>query len=64
MTENEFLKSWHKAIDHAMKIVESDDERYYVADNNGLVMLDDVDLETAYTYASKIDGCTAFRKIR
>ena len=64
MTENDFVKSWHRAIDYAMKIVESDDERYYVADNNGLVMLDDADLETAYVYASKIDGCTAFRKIR
>ena len=32
MTENDFVKSWHRAIDYAMKIVESDDERYYVAD--------------------------------
>lgn len=64
MTENEFLKSWHRAIDHAMQIVDSEDERYYVADNTGLVMLDDVDLETACVYANKIDGCTAFRKIR
>tara|TARA_Y100001947_G_C10264937_1_gene271710 strand:+ start:395 stop:571 length:177 start_codon:yes stop_codon:yes gene_type:complete len=54
MTEDEFLKNWQEAMS---------DERYYVADNSGLVMLDDVDVETAYVYASKIDGCTAFRKV-
>ena len=64
MTENDFVKSWRKAMDYAINTLESNDERYYVADNNGLVMLDDADLETAYVYASKIDGCTAFRKIR
>ena len=39
MTEDEFLKNWQEAMS---------DERYYVADNSGLVMLDDVDVETAY----------------
>ena len=64
MTENDFVKSWHKAMDYALNTLESNDERYYVADNNGLVMLDDTDFETAYVYANKIDGCTAFRKIK
>ena len=36
---------------------------YYVADDTGLVMLDDVDFETAHKYASKMDGCIAYRKI-
>ena len=36
---------------------------YYVADDTGLVMLDDVDFETAHKYASKMDGCSAYRKI-
>jgi hypothetical protein len=36
---------------------------YYVADDTGLVMLDNVDFETAHKYASKIEGCGAYRKI-
>ncbi len=38
-------------------------ELWYVADDSGLVMLDDVDFETAYVYASKIENCNAYKKI-
>ena len=38
-------------------------ELWYVADDSGLVMLDDVDFETAYVYANKMEGCGAYRKI-
>jgi hypothetical protein len=36
---------------------------YYVADDTGLVMLDDVDFETAYKYANRMENCGAYRKI-
>jgi len=38
-------------------------ELWYVADDSGLVMLDDVDFETAHVYASKIENCNAYKKI-
>ena len=38
-------------------------ELYYVADDTGSVMLDNVDFETAYVYASKMENCGAYRKI-
>jgi hypothetical protein len=55
--EEQFVASWKKAMDYAMN------ELYYVADDTGLVMLDNVDFETAYVYADKHDGCGAYRKI-
>lgn len=36
---------------------------YYVADDTGLVMLDNVDFETAYKYADKMENCGAYRKV-
>jgi hypothetical protein len=56
--EEQFVASWKKAMDYAMN------ELYYVADDTGLVMLDNVDFETAYVYADKHDGCGAYRKIK
>jgi hypothetical protein len=55
--EEQFVASWKRAMDYAMN------ELYYVADDTGLVMLDNVDFETAYVYADKHDGCGAYRKI-
>jgi len=56
--EEQFVASWKKAMDYAMN------ELYYVADDTtGLVMLDNVDFETAYVYADKHEGCGAYRKI-
>ena len=37
---------------------------WYVADDSGLTMLDDVDFETANVYASKHDGCYAYMKTK
>jgi len=56
--EEQFVASWKRAMDYAMN------ELYYVADDTGLVMLDNVDFETAYVYADKHDGCGAYRKIK
>jgi len=51
-------------IDNAVKVVEQEENHlYYVADDTGLVMLDNVDFETAYVYADKHEGCGAYRKI-
>ena len=36
---------------------------YYVADDTGLVMLNNVDFETAYKYADKMENCGAYRKV-
>ena len=36
---------------------------YYVADDTGLVMLDNVDFETAYVYANKMENCGAYKKV-
>ena len=55
--EEQFVASWKRAMDYAMN------ELYYVADDTGLVMLDNVDFETAYVYADKHEGCGAYRKI-
>jgi hypothetical protein len=50
-------------MDKLIDCTREEQELYYVADDSGLVMLDDVDFETAYVYASKIDGCSAYAKI-
>ena len=40
-------------------------ELYYVQDNTtGFVILDNVDMEKAYVFASKQENCTAYKKIR
>ncbi len=40
------------------------DSLWYVADDSGLVMLDDVDFETANKYAYNHHGCNAYIKTR
>ena len=39
------------------------DSLWYVADNTGLVMMRDMDFESANVYASKMHGCMAYRQL-
>lgn len=59
-TTNEYLTDLH-IDDWDRKMQERD--LWYVADNTGLVMMRDMDFESANVYANKIEGCMAHKQL-
>ncbi len=66
-TTNEYLTDLH-IDDWDRKMQDRDTHStygslWYVADNTGLVMMRDMDFESANVYASKIEGCMAHKQL-